>query len=71
MPELPEVETTKNGISSYIVGKHVNNVIIRERKLRWLIPSDLKYSLKNQRINKLTRRAKYLFFHTSLYSYVV
>ena len=65
MPELPEVETTKNGISSYIVGKHVNNVIIRERKLRWLIPSDLKYSLKNQRINKLTRRAKYLFFHTN------
>ena len=64
MPELPEVETTKNGISSYIVGKHVNDIIIRERKLRWLIPSDLKDSLKNQRINQITRRAKYLLFHT-------
>jgi len=64
MPELPEVETTKNGISSYIVGKHVNDIIIRERKLRWVIPSGLIDSLKNQRINQLTRRAKYLLFHT-------
>jgi len=64
MPELPEVETTKNGISPYIVGEYVNDIIIRERKLRWLIPSNLKNSLKNQCINQLTRRAKYLLFHT-------
>ena len=64
MPELPEVETTRKGISSYVVGESVKDIIIRERRLRWLIPINLRRLLKNQRIEKLTRRAKYLLFQT-------
>lgn len=64
MPELPEVETTRKGIAPYVVGEVVKNIIIRERKLRWPIPVNLKQSLKNQHIRKLKRRAKYLLFYT-------
>ena len=64
MPELPEVETTRKGISPYVVGSCIKNIIIRERRLRWLIPKNLERLLKNQRIEKITRRAKYLLFKT-------
>ena len=64
MPELPEVETTRKGIAPYVVGEVVNNIIIRERQLRWPIPSTLKRSLNKQLIHKLRRRAKYLLFYT-------
>jgi len=64
MPELPEVETTRKGIAPYVVGEVVSDIVIRERKLRWPIPTSLKRSLKNQLIRKLRRRAKYLLFYT-------
>jgi len=64
MPELPEVETTRKGIAPYVVGEIVKDIIIRERQLRWPIPTTLKRSLKNQCIRKLRRRAKYLLFYT-------
>ncbi len=58
MTELPEVETTRRGISKYVVGKRITNILIRERRLRWLIPKNLKEILKNTYVIKLTRRAK-------------
>lgn len=60
MPELPEVETTKNGIKDAIIGKRVKEVIIRHHQLRWPIPKNLPELLQNQRLNNITRRAKYL-----------
>ena len=65
MPELPEVETTRRGISKYVVGKRITNILIRERRLRWLIPKNLNEILKNTCVIKLTRRAKYLLFYTN------
>ena len=64
MPELPEVEITCQGISPFVVGQTVKEIIIRERQLRWPIPIALKRSLKNKIIIKLNRRAKYLLFYT-------
>tara|TARA_R110000782_G_scaffold27256_11_gene69149 strand:- start:2360 stop:3175 length:816 start_codon:yes stop_codon:yes gene_type:complete len=64
MPELPEVETTRKGIAPFVVGEVVNDIVIRERQLRWPIPVGLKRSLKNKLIRKLRRRAKYLLFYT-------
>lgn len=64
MPELPEVETTRKGITPYVVGKTVKEIIIRERQLRWPIPLNLKTAIKNQPVKKLERRAKYLLFYT-------
>lgn len=60
MPELPEVETTKRGISPHIVGKKIQNVIVRQRQLRWVIANDFEINLQNQIIQSVERRAKYL-----------
>ena len=62
MPELPEVETTRCGIIPHIKGRKISTVVVRQRKLRWPIPHNLKQLLKNQHINDIQRRAKYLLF---------
>ncbi len=62
MPELPEVETTRLGISPHIVGKKVTAVVIRNKNLRWPIPDKLESFIKNKRLLRIDRRAKYLLF---------
>jgi formamidopyrimidine-DNA glycosylase len=64
MPELPEVETTKRGISPHIIGKKIQNVIVRQRQLRWLIESNFENNLLNETIINVERRAKYLLIKT-------
>jgi formamidopyrimidine-DNA glycosylase len=59
MPELPEVETTRRGIQTHLVGQPISGVIVRQRKLRWEIPA-LDGILPGLRIEKVRRRAKYL-----------
>lgn len=69
MPELPEVETTLRGLAPHLEHQTVADVIIRNAKLRWPVPTELPELLRGQRINSLTRRAKYLlveFAHGSL-----
>ncbi|MCK5720091.1 MAG: bifunctional DNA-formamidopyrimidine glycosylase/DNA-(apurinic or apyrimidinic site) lyase [Thiomargarita sp.] len=60
MPELPEVETVRKGLMQHIVGKTVEKVIIREKRLRWEIPELLVTVLPNQSIKTIHRRGKYL-----------
>ncbi|MCK4743465.1 MAG: bifunctional DNA-formamidopyrimidine glycosylase/DNA-(apurinic or apyrimidinic site) lyase [Sulfuriflexus sp.] len=60
MPELPEVETTRVGISPHIQGQTVTSVIIRNGKLRWPIPTAIKKTLPKQKLLSVTRRGKYL-----------
>ncbi len=64
MPELPEVETTRRGISPYVVGKKVVSIIVRQAKLRWLVPESL-HELEGEKILSLKRRAKYLLLESS------
>lgn len=71
MPELPEVETTKRGIEPLILGQAVQNVIVRTDKLRWPIPKSLKRYLKNQTIDSVERRAKYIFLNTDNGSVII
>lgn len=60
MPELPEVETTRLGITPHILGHKIIDVVIRQRKLRWPIPRGLAQKLQGQTIQAVERRAKYL-----------
>ena len=60
MPELPEVETTRNGIEPHISGQKVSSMEIRQHKLRWPIPDHLPTTLKGLSILATKRRAKYL-----------
>ena len=59
MPELPEVETTTNGIRPHLCGQYIERFIIRERRLRWPI-SDAIDQLSGQKINDVYRRGKYI-----------
>lgn len=60
MPELPEVETSRRGIEPHIIDQKVEQVIIREPRLRWPIPQQLPELLTGNRILEVGRRAKYI-----------
>ncbi|MGH1485232.1 MAG: bifunctional DNA-formamidopyrimidine glycosylase/DNA-(apurinic or apyrimidinic site) lyase [Cellvibrionaceae bacterium] len=62
MPELPEVETTRRGISPHIEGKKLTTVIIRQHSLRWPIPKELPQLLEKKLLKDIQRRGKYLLF---------
>ncbi|MGI9307969.1 MAG: bifunctional DNA-formamidopyrimidine glycosylase/DNA-(apurinic or apyrimidinic site) lyase [Gammaproteobacteria bacterium] len=64
MPELPEVETTRRGISPALSGQRIRQVIVRDKRLRWPIPDDMARNLEGSKISAVTRRAKYLLVHT-------
>src|SRR5579859_212007 len=60
MPELPEVETARRGITPHLKGQRVAAVVVRDKRLRWPIPSALLKELPGQRIEAVERRGKYL-----------
>ncbi len=60
MPELPEVETTRAGIAPHVSGRTISKVVVRNASLRWPVPANLARTLRNQTVQSLERRAKYL-----------
>lgn len=60
MPELPEVETTRRGISPHIEGRRVTAVDVRQPSLRWPIPEALAGAIVGEPLLGVTRRGKYL-----------
>ncbi len=60
MPELPEVETTKLGLTPLIVNQVVECAILYRDNLRWAMPKHLITTLANQVITAINRRGKYL-----------
>lgn len=65
MPELPEVETTRQGISEQIRGSRIEEVVIHNSKLRQPIPGDLDEKLRGEKFGDTSRRAKYLLLETT------
>lgn len=59
MPELPEVEITRQGLLP-LINQTVKCVVIRNPSMRWPIPDHLTTTLSNQKLLGLTRRAKYI-----------
>lgn len=59
MPELPEVETTCQGISPHITGQTIKQVILRETRMRWSVSPELE-DLVGERVLSVSRRAKYI-----------
>lgn len=60
MPELPEVETVRRGISPALLGKRLRGADVREARLRWPVPTDLDAQVRGQRVLAVERRGKYL-----------
>lgn len=61
MPELPEVETTRRGLSPLVEGRTIQHMLVRQPQLRWPIPKTIQ-TLKNEPIHALRRRGKWLIW---------
>ena len=60
MPELPEVETVRQGLEEALLGLNIRYVEKRRSDLRFPIPENLNKQLQGRTISSLRRRAKYL-----------
>ncbi len=69
MPELPEVEVVRQSLNKKIKQKKVKKVLIRNRNLRFKIPSNFITLMKNQKILRVNRFSKYLILCLSNKSY--
>ena len=59
MPELPEVETTVQGLAPVLEGKRIASIELRRPDLRRPFPPELRQRLTGARVTGLRRRAKY------------
>ncbi len=64
MPELPEVETVRDGLERHIVGKHITSAkVYRDYSVRRHVggPADFEAQLAGQQIEYVARRGKFLW----------
>jgi formamidopyrimidine-DNA glycosylase len=59
MPELPEVEVTRRGLAPQLAGRTISGVEVREPRLRWPVPQDVR-RLAGRTVRAVRRRGKYL-----------
>lgn len=71
MPELPEVETVRRGLSELVIGQMVEDVQIRlPRIIRYPSLDEFRERVRGRRISRIDRRGKYLLFHLDPYTMV-
>jgi len=62
MPELPEVEVSRLGISPHLTNQRIHQIIVRQPALRWQVPAEV-MAVRDQPVLAVSRRAKYLLIH--------
>lgn len=65
MPELPEVETVVRGLEQRLAGRTLELLELFRADLREAFPDDLKTKLESRRLERVSRRAKYILLHFS------
>jgi formamidopyrimidine-DNA glycosylase len=60
MPELPEVETVRRGLTPVMEGQVIARATVNRPDLRWPFPPDMAARLTGQRVVALRRRSKYI-----------
>lgn len=65
MPELPEVETIRRGLSPLLNERTITGVTVRQRGLRQPIPMHFEQSLVGREITRVDRRGKALMLRTN------
>lgn len=60
MPELPEVETVRRGLSPVMEGRMIQAARVNRPDLRWPLPERLAERLRGVRVGLLRRRSKYI-----------
>ena len=62
MPELPEVEVSRQGLLPFLPGRRIVEAVFRAPRLRHEIPAQLSSRLAGLRIDGILRGGKYLLF---------
>ncbi|MBT1065784.1 bifunctional DNA-formamidopyrimidine glycosylase/DNA-(apurinic or apyrimidinic site) lyase [Bowmanella sp. Y26] len=70
MPELPEVEVSRLGISPHLISQRIQAIMVRQVQLRWPIPGEVQYAVGRE-IRDVRRRAKYLLIDTDVGSLIL
>lgn len=65
MPELPEVETTRRGLSQAMAGRTIARVILNRPDLRFPLQPDFIKRVGGRKVEAIDRRAKYLLLRLS------
>lgn len=60
MPELPEVETTKEGIKRHLEQQRIQQVVVRHYGLRIPVADNINELCQQKKIHHISRRAKYI-----------
>jgi formamidopyrimidine-DNA glycosylase len=63
MPELPEVETTKNLLEPHLLGSKIDHIQFNRPNLRFPFPDILQTHFHNATILHLKRHGKYMLWH--------
>jgi len=63
MPELPEVETVRQGLADVLEGRRLHRVQAMRPDLRFPLPENFEARLSGRQVEKLARRGKYLLIH--------
>ena len=63
MPELPEVETVRQGLEPVMRGRRFVHVTQRRKDLRFPLPERFAERLVGRKVERLDRRAKYILIH--------
>lgn len=70
MPELPEVEVCRLGISPHIDNQVITDVVVRQRQLRWPVPEQIAEAI-GEPILSVSRRSKYLILKVATGSILI
>ena len=63
MPELPEVETVRQGLKQRLLGRTIKEtIIIYDGIIEYPSVKDFTTKIKNQKINDIERYGKWLMF---------
>ena len=60
MPELPEVETVRQGLIRHLIGRRVTELQLRRQDLRFPFPDGFSGAISGRRVVGIERKAKYL-----------
>ena len=60
MPELPEVETVRRGLTPSMEGARILQATVNRPDLRWPFPADFANRLAGRMVERLRRRSKYI-----------
>ena len=72
MPELPEVETIRRGLAEKVIGRTIERMEIRNKRIvMYPAPGQLIDALDHRTICQITRRGKYLVFDVGDYHLLI